>query len=558
MPEPAGWRHYPVAPLGSFVRGLSSALVSIPLIAMLMILPFMAVRYAAENGAFGVDATGRAWAVWADLAIGVAMLGFAVGALATALLRLVRTVATIRALRRAVRRGARGVDVPHPEQWAMATQWSGASLMVASLITTAVLAFPGMLPTPVRIWMESSSLSEPVVFLRIPAGALVLVMLYRIWQKSPLREIEERWTEPRRSAAEATASERVPRLPRDAEGNVVNPATTHRQGLDVVGDRINTAALVSTGIAILAAVIGLPAGTASIGAGMAYTTTEVLLLLSPVLLLVGAIVLYLLGGLLQNSAQFAELNGLLATVRSANAPEPQLSVLARYWRPMAYPWVDFLGLSGALLLLLTVPALLLDGAPVAARWGSVGGVLAVVTLLGAAVVDAVGENVSRDRRNLVMWRWPIPDPNSMNNKNQKAKVDAAIEADVQNYGQRSDAHTRASTAPAGPPTGSSAAPGAAAAAPNLAGSSYPPPSGGPYAAHTAGPPPPPANGSYPQPQPQPQGAYPPPPAANGPYPPQPQVPAGSPPPPPARPSGARRAWGLQKKLRGRGLGNLYR
>ena len=560
MPEPAGWRIYPVGPLASVARAAGSTLISIPLVAMLMILPFLAVRYVADKGAFGVDASGLAWSAWAELAVGLAVLAFAFGTLGTALLSLVRTVATVVGLRRWIRRGERDVDVPHPQQWEMATDWSGTSLIISSLITTAVLAFPGMLTTPVRTWVEEQLVLDGWAFIPLPVIVIAVVVAFRLWRKKPLAELDARWTQAQRSAAETTASARVPNLPTDADGDVVNPATIHRHGLDAVGDRINSAGLWTTAIAVLAAAVTLPVGTSMIGYGFASTPAEALILLSSVLLLAVAVALYVLGAVLQNAAQSAELRTLFAAARRPQGPAPGLSVLARYWKPTETPWVDSLGLVGALLLLLAVPALLLPGPGAAERWGTVGGVAAVAVLLTATVVDVAAEHGTREPRNLVLKRWPIPDPSTMN---KERRVDAAVEADVERYGQRSDAHTEAAAvsgrSPVGPPFGPGVAGG-----PDVDVSRYPRPSGSPHTAPVAGPPPPPVNGAYPSPQRQ--GGYPPPhgahpsPQPQGPYPPQPlpSATAGPPPSPPSRSNAARRPWGLAKKLRGRGLGDLYR
>ncbi|WP_147915385.1 hypothetical protein [Ruania zhangjianzhongii] len=546
MTERAHWRLYPVGPLGSLVRGVSWALSSVPIIAMLMILPFLGMWYVADKGSFGVDSTGLAWSTWAELALGVAVLVFPLTTLTVSVLNLLRTVLTIGALRRAVRQGARGTEVPHPQQWGMATGWTGTGMIVSALLLTAMLAFSWVFTAPVRTWVEANLVPEGWALVPLPVIAIAVVVAFRLWRKKPLAELEGRWTEERRSAAEDAAAARVPNLPTDADGDLVNPATTHRRPLDRAGDRVNSAGLWITVIAMFDAVVTLPVGTSMIGGGFASSTTEALLLSSSVLLVAIAIALYALGALLQHGAQLSELRGLLAAASRPYGPIPELSVLARYWRPLEYPWVNFLGWVGALALLFAVPAALMTDSGAVERWGIAGGVLAVLLLLAAVVVDVAAENVTRDRRNLIMRQWPIPDPNSMN---KKAQLDSALEADVVGYGQHLGAGQWAPAAAAAPPP-SAMGPGAAAP-PGMTGGYYPPPAAGPAAppgapyAPPVGTPHAPAGGAYPPP---------------GPYPPPP-LPSGSPatlPPPPRAPQGRRRAWGPPKKLRGRGLGDLYR
>ena len=541
MSERAGWRYYRVGPLGSLVRGVSSALSSIPLIAMLMILLFLGVWYVADKGAFGVDSTGLAWSTWAELALGAAVLAFPLTTLTVSVLNLLRTVLTIGALRRAVRQGARSTEVPHPQQWEMATGWTGTGMIVSALLLTAMLAFSQVFTAPVRSWVEANLVPEGWALVPLPVIVIAVVVAFRFWRKNPLAELEGRWTEALRSAAEDAAAARVPNLPTDADGDAVNPATTHRRPLDRTGDRINSAGLWITGIAMFDAAITLPVGTSMIGYGFASSTTEALLLSSSVLLVAIAIVCFVLGGLLQNSAQLAELRELFAAAQRPHGQPPGLSTLARYWRPLSYPWVDFTGLVAALMLLCALPALLMEGPNAAQRWGGAGVVLAVAAMLGAAVWDAAAEHLTRERRNVVMLRWPIPDPSTMN---KEGRVDSALEADVDGYGQHLGAGQWAPAAVATPPP--SASPGAATP-PGMAEGYYPPPAS-PYG--------PPAGAAHPPPASAPASGGAP---VVGPYPPPPAQPPppGVPPPPGPRP-GARRAWGLPKKIRGRGLGDLYR
>lgn len=519
---------------GSLVRAVSSALVSIPLLAVLMILPFLAAWDVGTVGAYGPGDAGRAWTRWAELALGLSVLAFPVGALVVSVLNLLRTVLTLAGLRRAVRQGAPSTQVPHPVQWGMAAEWTGTGMIVSSLLVTAMLAFPQVLTAPVRTWVRQQVPLEGWSLVVLPAAVIALVVVFRAWRRGALADVTDRWGEDQRKAAEAAARARVPDPPRGPDGKLQDPSTLQRSPMDAAGDRVNTAAIVLTGIAVLGAAVTLPVGHSQIGAGLVTSRSEALLFTSSLLVLAVAFAGYVLGAVLQNAAQSRELRNLLAAVQQPAGPPPQLGPLARHWRALTAPWVDCLGLTGAMVLLLALPAAFLPDGSIA-RWAGPGLVLAGGLLVVAALVDVVGEHSTRERRNLVLARWPMPNPSTMTSED---RVDAAVEADVAGYGQQPGLYARMTAQqhaaqPYVPPAQQHAAQPYAPPAQQYPAQPYAPPGRGQ-------PPPPPVNGAAPHPVP--------------PGPP----PAGGQPPPPAGPSAARRAWGLPKKIRGRGLGDLYR
>src|SRR5699024_12746662 len=106
-------------------------LLSLPLIAVLMILPFLAARHIAHLGGFGTGASGQAWTAWAELGLGLSLLLFALAPLVVALVHLVRAMMLLGELRRAVRGGAPAPAAPHPAQRAAAGEGGGGSRELA-------------------------------------------------------------------------------------------------------------------------------------------------------------------------------------------------------------------------------------------------------------------------------------------------------------------------------------------------------------------------------------------------------------------------------------------
>lgn len=475
MPE-TRWRVYPVGRGGSLVRATSSALVCIPLIAALMVLPFVAARHVADKGAFGTGAAALAAESWAEYALGIAVLAFALGALAVALLNLVRTVLVLGGLRRAVRQGAPAAAVPHPDQWRMATGWSGASLIVSSVIATAVLAFPVLLTPPVRAWVEVT-VADSWRLVGVPVIAIALFGLFQPRRKRAVAELEKRWPERVREAAVSGAASRVPAAPRDASGDPVNPSTIERRPLDALGDKIGTGAVIVTMLAVLAGIFTLPVANSMMDAATGPTRAVQLVLQSSLILLAVAITCYIVGGVLQSIAQTAELRGLLTLATDRTAAPPALGVLSRHWRPYDVPWVNPLGLTGALLLLLGLPALLAPGAARLQNLGTPAVLLAALALVTSLVIDLVAEQRTHEPRNVILYRWPTPNPRTLAKQTDR-KDGGAGTADEPSYAAMSDAATESPARP--------------------------------------------VSGGY----------------------------------PPARTS--RRGWGLPKRLRGRGIGDLYR
>src|SRR5699024_82504 len=141
----------------------------------------------------------------------------------------------------------------------------------------------------------------------LPAATVVLVLVFRMWRRGALADLEGRWGEDQRKAAEAAARARVPDRPTGPDGTLKDPSTLQRRALDATGDRVNTAAIVLTGIAVLGAAVTLPVGHSLIVAGQVTNRSQVLVFTSSLLVLAVAIVGYVLGAVLQNAAQSAEL-----------------------------------------------------------------------------------------------------------------------------------------------------------------------------------------------------------------------------------------------------------
>lgn len=500
MPE-ARWRVYPTGLAGSAVRAIGSALMGIPLVALLMLLPFLMVRQVAALGALGQGETGLAWWAWADVAVGVSVLALAVLPLVVSLLHYLRTVLLLHGLRRAARTGAPSLQVPHPGQWHRATQWSGASLVVSALVATAVLAFPVVLTRDVRAWVEALPITQDWRLVGVPVIAISLTSLLQPRRKRALAELERRWPERARQDAEAAARARVPDPVRDRDGDPVNPMQVQRRPLDELGDRLNTVAVVISVVAVPVGMATLAIADTTLGHGAVPSPAESLLLCSSLLLVALAIVLLITGAVQQGIAQTAERRELFAAAVDPAAGPPPIGVIARHWSATDVPWVNLLGLLGALVLLVAVPARLVS-APWLQGWGAAGLVLAVVLLVVAVLVDVVAEQRSRQPRTLMLRRWPTPGPGVMA-KYTKEQASAALAADVQRYASGNDGPSRSAAAPV---TNGAAAPVTGGATPPVGGHRPPPPEG--------------------------------------------QAP------PSAR--GARPGWGLPKKLRGRRIGDLYR
>lgn len=560
MAEAPHWRLYPAGILGSSVRAVSSALVSIPLVAVLLILPFLAAWNAAAKGALGSGASGDPWVEWARFGLGLCVLGFALGVAVAALLNLLRTVLTMGALRRAARQGARAAEVPHPAQWAMAAEWSGASLVTAAVLVSAVLTFPVVLTGPVREWVDTLPVTEPTRLVAIPVIVIGMVGVFRSWRKRAVAELEQRWPEQVRAAAEQTAKDRVPIAPTDDAGEPQNPTTLQRSPLDALGDRINTAGIVFSVVALFDGAITIPVASTMMGSARVRTPVEALLLNSSLILVAVSIVLFALGGVLQSIGQSGELRELFARAQSPTSTPPTLGATARAWQVLQVPWANPVGLLGAVGVLLALPALLAGNSPGGAAFALA---VSVLLLVSAAAVDVAGEQRTREGRNLVLHRWPMPDPSYLM-KSRAERADAAVEADVQRYGtgsarsagQPGQTHRTRPPQPYGAPAQTDGAPPAQT---SPAPSEHP---FGPPLAPTRGRP----NGSPYDPPPYANAGYPPPAAATparqqpaaAQQPSTPQRPS-DPPQPSARGLSARRGWGLPKKLRkGGGLGGLYR
>ncbi|WP_022917456.1 hypothetical protein [Ruania albidiflava] len=516
----ARWQIYPTGAAGP-VRAIGSMLLGLPLIAALMILPFLAARHIARLGGFGAGPTGQVWTLWAEYGLGLTLLVFALSPLAVALVHLVRTILMLGALRRAVRGGA--TAVPHPDEWGAGCGWSGRSLVVAGLLAGIVLAFPGVLTDPVGTWVQSWPVAQDWRMVGIPVAGIGLASIFQRYRKRALGEIERRWPESAREEPEAAAKERVTQPVLDSDGDAADPTQLHRTPLDQLGDKVGTAALVLTGIAALTAVITIIAAAAALEARSVLSRGETLMLSSSMLLLAGAIVLYVISAVMQNIARTGELRALLASARNPAAGPPPLGVLARHWSTVDPLWSNFAGLLGALVLLLALPARPIASGT-AQDWGSIGLVAAVLLLVLGAVLDIVSRQRTRESRNLVLQRWPILKPRDLT-KWYEELMSRGAAGNAQSYGAMAAAALEHPTPPGATEYGGGAQPSGGHAPPGATSAPVPPaPESAPY-------PPPPGGTPYP---------------------------SGAPYPPAAGTGSAVRPRGLRKKLRQRGLGNLYR
>lgn len=488
----ARWRIYPVGAAGP-VRAIGSMLLSLPLIAALMILPFLAARHIARLGGFGTGPVGRGWTLWAEYGLGLTLLVFALSPLVVALVHLVRTMLMLSAFRGAVRSGA--TAVPHPDDWEEGCQWGGGSLVVAGLLAGIVLAFPGVLTDPVRTWVRTWPIAQDWRMVGIPVAAIGLASIFQRYRKRALTEIERRWPESVRKEPEAAAKEWATQPVLDSDGDAADPTQLHRTPLDQLGDKLNTAAIVITGIAALTAVITFIAAGAVLDGHSLRSRGEMLMLSSSPLLLAVAIMLYVISALMQNIAQSGEQRELFAAARNPAAGPPPVGVLARHWSTANPLWSNFSGLLGALVLLLALPALPIASAT-AQTWGSIGLVAAVLLLVLGAVLDIVSRQRTRESRNLVLQRWPILKPSDLTTWYEEVMAQGAAR-NAQSYGAMAAAALE-QPLPPGPASGAGAPPHGQAS-----------PGTTPY-------------------------------------------------PPPAGTASAGRPQGLRKKLRRRGLGNLYR
>src|SRR5699024_1938038 len=183
-----------------------------------------------------------------------------------------------------------------------------------------------------------------------------------------------------------------------SDGDPADPTQVQRRPLDRVGDTINTAAIVLTGIAALAAVITFIAVGAVLEGDASPSPGQRTMLSTSMLLLAAAIILYVLGAILQNIAQTGEQRELFEAARNPAAPPPGIGPLARHWSLANPLWSNFLGLLGALVLLLALPARWVATA-VAQTWGTIGLVAAVLMLVLAAVLHVAAEHRTREPRN---------------------------------------------------------------------------------------------------------------------------------------------------------------
>src|SRR5699024_5257569 len=324
----ARWRVYPTGP-GAPVRAIGSMLLSLPLIAALMILPFLAARHIAHLGGFGTGASGQAWTAWAEIGLGLSLLVFALTPLVVTLVHLVRTMLLLGGLRRTVRGGAPATAPPHPDQWEDAGEWGGGSLVVAGLLAGVVLGFPVVLTRPVSTWVEAWPVAQDWRAVGVPVLAIALSGLFQRYRKDAVAEIERRWPSSARTAPEGAAKEWSSQPVLDSDGDPADPTQVQRRPLDRVGDRINTAAIVLTGIAALAAVITFIAVGAVLEGDATPSPGQRTMLSSSMLLLAAAIILYVLGAILQNIAQTGEQRQLFEAARNPAAPPPGIGPLAR-------------------------------------------------------------------------------------------------------------------------------------------------------------------------------------------------------------------------------------
>lgn len=391
-------------------------LVSLPLLAALLLPVFLLVQYLAGKGVFGIGDSGAAWAQWANNGVWTAILLLAAGAFLTALVNLAAAALTGRGLRQAPSRGGGPTKVPHPDQWAVVAGWNGLGLFLSGIFLTAVLAFPDMFaPVWQRFLADAAVLQWPRVIGYAVLG-VCLASLFRSRRARTMAILQRAWPAKVREAVEAAGKHRVhqqhpdvdPDLSgrsSDAETAQVLVAHAKRGTLTIIAFRLQVIGLILLGLAVLAAAILLPIGVALAAGGPAAGYEG--LFLSPLVLVVSAGVIIAGGAGVEAVGETLELKYLLAHAGSGRPVE--LGVLARVGTSTSVPGVNLLGMLGAVGVVLGLPAWIAGGAGVrAGSLGTAATVVGALLMLVAVMIDLVVRLRTRQQRNRIFARWPMP------------------------------------------------------------------------------------------------------------------------------------------------------
>jgi len=386
--------------------------------ALLLLPVFLLVQYLADQGIFGVGASGAAWQQWANLGVWTALLLLAVGAFLTALVNLAATALTAAGLRQAPQRGGGPEKVPHPDQWTTVSGWTGMGLLLSGVFLTAVLALAGNFPP------EWQSILDAVAVLQWPRVigfgviAIAAAGLYRPRHERAMRVLQRAWPATVREAVETAGQKQLQRQTQldeepgrateaAEEEAAVQVVLSHgkRRTLTMISWRMHLMGLVVLGLAVLAAAILLPIGAVLAGRGPA--AGHQVLFLSPLVLVVSAGVLLTAGAALTAVDESLQIRQMLSQVESGRPVD--VGVLARVGVTSAVPGVNLLGILGAVGVVLGVPAWIGVRTGLEA-WalGAGAAVAGVAVMLAAVVIEVTVRSRTRQGCNMVFTQWPMP------------------------------------------------------------------------------------------------------------------------------------------------------
>src|SRR5699024_6274749 len=179
-----------------------------------------------------------------------------------------------------------------------------------------------------------------------------------------------------------------------------------RRTLTLISWRMRLMGLVLLGLAVLAAAILLPIGAALAGSGPAAGYQ--VLFLSPLVLVVSAGVLLTAGAALAAIDESLQTRQMLVRVHSGRPVD--VGVLARVGVTSAVPGVNLLGILGAVGIVLGLPAWIgsAEAPGGAGTLGIAATVAGAVLMLAAVVIEVTVRTRTREDRNTVFARWPMP------------------------------------------------------------------------------------------------------------------------------------------------------
>ena len=387
--------------------------------ALLLIPVFLLVQYLADQGIFGVGASGAAWQYWANLGVWTALLLLAVGSFLTALVNLAATALTAAGLRQAPQRGGGPEKVPHPDQWTTVSGWTGMGLLLSGVFLTAVLALADNFPPEWQSILDAVAVLQWPRIIGFGVIAIAAAGLYRPRHERAMRVLQRAWPATVREAVETAGQKQLQQqtqLDEESdgatevaeEGAAVQVVLSHgkRRTLTMISWRMHLMGLVLLGLAVFAAAILLPIGAVLAGRGPA--AGHQVLFLSPLVLVVSAGVLLTAGAALAAVDESLQIRQLLSRVESGQPVD--VGVLARVGVTSAVPGVNLLGILGAVGLVLGVPAWIGSSTGLASSGAlGVGATVAGTALmLAAVVIEVTVRSRTRQGRNMVFTQWPMP------------------------------------------------------------------------------------------------------------------------------------------------------